>query len=551
MMGNIYVDGISNAVAITIVIVIAIIIDVETAIPHGYAKQSPCGQAPLHMHSPVTNIMDQFPLLIAPRLGISTGVRLLFSNPVWSGSDSIPSTVIRNITALSVSGPVPDASASRSRVSSRRRRRGHPVNVVQSDIAYSAELNDNITILSSKYSPTNNGVIQGLMYVPDLDDSDPCKELESAYIPSTAVRQSDLPPSDYNLIALVPWYNASCTRSYLSAATLDPIRAYITYRPDNRSEKPPGVDDKQWNLYDSGAWKKNSKFPVYAVPGIMGSAMMEALSQYSGNVSSVPYGENITAMYSPDADDYVRIWSQIHLATSDTLPTLWVFILVCIAVLLLVVAAISCLIHYIQRKRRTSLRSRVASGEVNLEAMNIKRVTVPIEHIEKFPLFTYSYEPNSNVSLPSPTSQQRPAPGHMRHNSVGMREMTLSNSAPTVSEKAPTSPAVRSSIAGPTGASKATDRQPTCTICSEDFQNRVTIIRELPCGHIYHPECIDEFLSEQSSLCPQCKALVLPKGYCPKITNAMVRRERAIRRLRGRIIVEDADMESGAVGTNN
>lgn len=463
---------------------------------------------------------------------------------MWSGSDSIPSTVIRNITALSVSRPVPDASATRSSVPSRRRRhrRGQLVNVVQSDIAYSAELNENITILSSKYSPTNNGIIQGLMYVPDLDASHPCKKLESAYIPSTAVRQSDLPPSDYNLIALVPWYNASCTKAYLSAATVDPIRAYITYRPDNRSEKPPGVDDKQWDLHDSGAWKTSSKFPIYAVPGVMGSAMMEALSLYSGNVSSVPYGENITAMYSPDADDYVRIWSQIHLATSDTLPTLWVFVLVCIAVLLLVVAAISCLIHYIQRKRRASLQRRVISGEVNLEAMNIKRVTVPIEHIEKFPLFTYNYEPKSSVSLPWPTP---PARGHVRSSSKGIGETTVTISTPPVSEKAMASPAVTSSAAGLTAADKATDPQPTCKICMDDFQNRVTIIRELPCGHIYHPECIDEFLSEQSSLCPQCKTLLLPKGYCPKITNAMVRRERAIRRLRGRVIVEDSDAEIG------
>lgn len=43
---------------------------------------------------------------------------------------------------------------------------------------------------------------------------------------------------------------------------------------------------------------------------------------------------------------------------------------------------------------------------------------------------------------------------------------------------------------------------------------------------------IDEFLGEVSSLCPICKASMLPRGYCPEITNETVRRERAIRRLR-------------------
>lgn len=467
---------------------------------------------------------------------------------MWSGSDSIPSTVIRNITALSVSRPVADTYTSRSSVSPRHRR--HPVNVVQSDIAYSAEINDNITILSSKYAPTSNGIIQGLMYVPDLDSDDPCKELESAYVPSTAVRQSDLPPSDYNLIALVPWYNGSCTKSYLAAATVDPIRAYITYRPDNTSEKPPDANNEQWNLHDSGAWKTNSKFPIYAVSGLTGSSMMEQLSLYSGNVSSVPYGQNITALYSPDADDYVRIWSQIHVSTANTLPTLWTFILVCVAVLLVVVVAISMFIHYVHRKRRASLRRRVMSGEVNLEAMNIKRVTVPIEHVEKFPLFTYNYEPKSNMTTTFPNLPRRAAQSLVRNDSLGIDETISSNSAPAVWEKAMASPVVISHVASITALSTATDYQPTCMICSEDFQHRVTIIRELPCGHIYHPECIDEYLSEQSSLCPQCKALLLPRGYSPKITNAMVRRERAIRRLRSRILVEDSDAESGVLPSN-
>jgi hypothetical protein len=71
-----------------------------------------------------------------------------------------------------------------------------------------------------------------------------------------------------------------------------------------------------------------------------------------------------------------------------------------------------------------------------------------------------------------------------------------------------------------------------CSICLNRFKNRVTVIREIRCGHIFHPDCIDEFLHQVTSLCPICKASMLPKGYCPKITNEMVRRELAIRRLR-------------------
>jgi hypothetical protein len=82
--------------------------------------------------------------------------------------------------------------------------------------------------------------------------------------------------------------------------------------------------------------------------------------------------------------------------------------------------------------------------------------------------------------------------------------------------------------------------QPTCPICLDDYESGVTEIRELSCGHIFHPECIDTFLRSSSSLCPLCKKSALPPGYCPaKITNAMVRRERNLRRLRARTTVDD------------
>ena len=82
--------------------------------------------------------------------------------------------------------------------------------------------------------------------------------------------------------------------------------------------------------------------------------------------------------------------------------------------------------------------------------------------------------------------------------------------------------------------------QPTCAICLDDFVPGGTTVRELPCKHIFHPECIDSFLRENSSLCPMCKKTVLPKGYCPAmVTNAMVRRERLVRRMRDRTAASD------------
>ena len=102
---------------------------------------------------------------------------------------------------------------------------------------------------------------------------------------------------------------------------------------------------------------------------------------------------------------------------------------------------------------------------------------------------------------------------------------------------AKTSPLVRrSSVPATVGTSSSSAwNQPTCPICLDDFEANQTTVRELPCRHIFHPDCIDQFLLCNSSLCPMCKQSVLPIGACPvNITNVMVRRERHINQMRAR-----------------
>jgi hypothetical protein len=385
-----------------------------------------------------------------------------------------------------------------------------------------------------------------LLYVPDLDPSDPCVNETAPYVPATAVRQAQLPPTNYNLIALAPWINANCTKSYLDSAHTDPLRAMIFYKPSNSSSKPPGPGSSFWNLNDDGRWKTSSGYPIFAVPGDVGEEMMYELSLYSGNVSSVPFGENISELYNPDPNDYVRIWTELEVNTPSSLPSIWVYFLIIAGVFLVVVSGTSFLMHLVQSRRRASLRHRVIAGEVNLEGMGIKRLSVPMEHIQKFPLFTYHYEPTAASPPASPrtatTTRSPPlvvgSNSTSRDQSESVPAAAPTGGAVTVSEKGSRSPVTFSNV--------ATDYQPVCAICLQAFQNRATVIRELPCGHIYHPDCIDEFLNQVSSLCPLCKASMLPKGYCPRITNVMVRRERAVRRLRERVVIEtDADSGRG------
>lgn len=161
--------------------------------------------------------------------------------------------------------------------------------------------------------------------------------------------------------------------------------------------------------------------------------------------------------------------------------------------------------HYYQRLNRRALERRIRSGEVDLEAHGIKRLRVPQEAVNNLPIFIYV----PNESKPVDTN-----------------------------EPAQTSPQAPSESAAP--VSSIPDHtlwaQPTCPICLEDFIPDETTVRSLPCHHIYHPACIDPFLLRNSSLCPVCKAKVVPQdenAYTHEpVTNAMVRYERRARRIR-------------------
>jgi hypothetical protein len=182
--------------------------------------------------------------------------------------------------------------------------------------------------------------------------------------------------------------------------------------------------------------------------------------------------------------------------------------------------------HIIQRRRRNDLRERVLTGQVDLEALGVKRLKVSRQVLDKLPIHTYTAPATATNEPEKATAPQAPDPTPgILHTAVdaetGHKGTPLSrhSSAPTA----------------PTSAMSTSWSQLTCPICMDDFEVNETQVRELPCHHIFHPECIDTFLLNHSSLCPMCKQTVLPTGACPvNITNVMVRRERHINRMRAR-----------------
>lgn len=321
------------------------------------------------------------------------------------------------------------------------------------------------------------------------------------------------------MIAIAPWISAECTLAYLAAVQRDPIRSFLFFIPDGGTDQPPVPNDAQWTLNDGGRWKTTNKFSVYGIPGATGAALMLQLSHYSGNVTTVPNGHELANEYQPS--DYIRLAAEVNLAGAANLPSLWVFLLIVLAILIFIIGSTSFTMHWIQRRRRERLRRRVAIGEVDLEALGIKRLTVPQEVLDKMPAYVYTLG------------------GDEKQEEAGVMGSTGPSHAPPMSPTSDTYTATTSTTLAHKGQLYS---QPTCAICLDDYTPGKTIVRELPCRHIFHPECIDSFLRENSSLCPLCKKTTLPKGYCPAlITNAMVRRERLVRRIRERLPAEDTE----------
>lgn len=390
---------------------------------------------------------------------------------------------------------------------------------LNSSASFQFRIPDTIQTLSTKGVDNGNDPY-GILYVPTLQ-SDACKDLEKDHVPANATRLSNLPlGKNYALIAVAPWYSANCTLEYFASARLNPTKAYFTYQIGKGLTPPPVLKDASWDLQDGGRWQSDNFFPTYALTSASGGNIMAQLDLYSGNISTVPNGPELAAEYN--GTDYVRLWANVNTDSGSTLPSLWVFLVIVLAILILAVSVTSISMHIIQRRRRNNLRQRVLDGQVDLEALGVKRLTVSQEILDKMPIYTYVEGSVTEKSAPS-------APGPAL--------ASMSPSVDTETGQKSTPIVRRSSVPTTLGddTNSASWSQLTCPICLDDFEPNITKVRELPCRHIFHPDCIDTFLLRNSSLCPMCKQTVLPKGDCPvQITNVMVRRERHINRMRSR-----------------
>ena len=412
-------------------------------------------------------------------------------------------------------------------------RTGGSVNPVQLDDDISFEYLTSIWTLSDRSIPGEQ--ISGLMHTPSVT-SELCAQAElEAGVPANTTRSPNLPSGKYRYVALAPWLSTDCVQEYLSSARSVNTEAFLFYLPGGDAEDPPDPDSSDWELGDDGDWMTENDFPIFALTGQAGELLDSKSANYSGDMLEVPNGSELAQLY--DSRDYVRLFASVDRVDPTSFPSLWLFLLVVLGIMLAVIASTSLSMHWFQRRRREILRRRVANGEVDLEALGVKRLTVPQQILDRMPLYTYgagtAVQPNANLARDDSTGAHE---GKMSTADTDRTGSRPTSSAENTTERP--APASRPALGRAEEAHHPTLlHQPTCAICLDDYvlagsEIEGTVVRELPCQHIFHPECVDSFLRDSSSLCPLCKTTTLPKGYCPQnITNAMVRRERLATRL--------------------
>ncbi|BCR95576.1 RING-H2 finger protein [Aspergillus luchuensis] len=385
---------------------------------------------------------------------------------------------------------------------------------------FSLKLDDTVQTLSKQKAP-DKGSIQGLLFVPSLGTQDPCNNATEPYIPANVTRLQGVTPFDGRVIGLAPWISDECSQAFLDVSQGTVPDALLFFLPSNDDTKPPSANDPAWQLGGSTNWQSQSNFPVYGIPGAAGATLMEQLSR-DGSVPNPDDPDNLTPLSSLGAS---RLFAVIDIDSGGKkMPSIWGFILAILGTVLVLTIILLLFYQLVHRRHQRELQRRLEAGEADLEQLAQLHIKVPPEFLETMPIYIYMGGGDDDESI-----NENSTPGHLpRVTEHAAEDKDPKN--PTVAiretddeaEKAIDGESIRrpsqATIAGQPDAyvqhkNRLSRQQTTCAICLDDFERDLSAVRELPCGHIYHPPCIDTSLTQSSSLCPLCKKSVLPSSW--------------------------------------
>jgi hypothetical protein len=375
-----------------------------------------------------------------------------------------------------------------------------------------------------------------------LAAEDPCNDLAAEFIPRNVTRHEDISNFGYPSIGIAPWISVDCTNSFLAASREAESDALVFFQPHkNDSGIPPPATDVCWNLDDGDKWKKDNNYPIYAIPGPAAATLMRELSWFSNGKTNRSHDESYPRFQKRDSS--VRLFtmiangepyqytgsiptqsltSRMAETQTDSSLSLWSFAVIIVGSILGLSLIMYIVYLTLKRKRLLQAAALGAHARHDVEGgfpmQPTNPVQVPHEVVEQLPLYTYAGprssstaslvkdEIETNVAEVDPSSQSPEPPTEEAHGEFPQDTQRV------VGIRRPT-PAVINTGSGVVVASanpyRLSHTQTTCAICFDPFIIGSTRVRELPCGHIFDPGCIDPWLLTRNSECPLCKMSVL------------------------------------------
>ncbi|PYH96351.1 hypothetical protein BO71DRAFT_428091 [Aspergillus ellipticus CBS 707.79] len=411
---------------------------------------------------------------------------------------------------------------------------------------FALKLDGNVQTLSKENAP-DKGPIEGMLFVPSLDTRSPCNSVIAPFVPANVTRLDGATPFGDRLIGLAPWVNDECAEAYLTAAQKVGTDALLFFLPFSNDTKPPSANDPIWRLGASDAWQTRNEYPVYAIPGAAGVTLMDRLSR-DGNLGNPNDQMNQSALAQAQSGAY-RLVTAIEIESGGKkMASIWGFILAIIGTILVLTIILLLFYQLVHKRQRRELQRRIEAGEADLEQLGMHQIRVPREFLNTIPIYIYAslgpgYSEGQKDELGDPAKSrehlaeiteesetedtERP-----KSPTVKIRETDDVPQDKDIADEGSVRRSSQSTMAGPDEPAyprhknRLSCSQTTCAICLDDFVPGSSTVRELPCGHIFHPSCIDTSLTQSSSLCPLCKKSVLPTGWMPyQMADTMVSRD--------------------------
>ncbi|EPX75139.1 ubiquitin-protein ligase E3 [Schizosaccharomyces octosporus yFS286] len=341
-----------------------------------------------------------------------------------------------------------------------------------------------VLVLNDYYKKSDlDNVVTGYFYrIAPTDNCNDTASLQAS--PSRTIYWDDVSDlQSFGLIALAPF--DKCAPNYAHRAMSDNADAILFYNASTYADSETNFDSFTRKI--SGSFLSN--LPMLLISHSYGLRFEDALTFYSApNIQLLPDNGMLVHKYG-DINAKARLGTPVYRGQGTFKTLSWFYILIAIIAGIFLIVSVYIILHFtgILSGFYRTLRRAGAPIPQRFTTTRKKSKSSPVkkELLETFPVRLYTV---SEPTLPSATYQTT------NDSALSLSGSENSKNDPALNEVRPVNHY----------------DQNECTICLCDYSDDHKLYRELPCLHIYHPDCIDPYLLNISDKCPVCKQSVLP-----------------------------------------